>query len=242
MTESDWLLLKNVDELDAELSLVNQPRKLYLFLAACYRRVWDALPNDRVRLAVETTEDFANGRATARDLLECWSQAEAATGEYVWRWGDAGCPCCEHPDDMLDGELIHPQVESFLRLPSQLASRAAFHAVELASQGGATTDAHTRRFLERAEQFAVYRDVVGDPLERPVPPPPWGRDAAEVRRLLGALSNTEDPDPMCMLALADALEEAGCDDDRLLRHCRARLPHFRGCWAIEYLSGRSARA
>jgi hypothetical protein len=32
--------------------------------------------------------------------------------------------------------------------------------------------------------------------------------------------------------LADALEEAGCRDDRILRHLRARMEHNRSCWVL----------
>jgi Nucleotidyl transferase AbiEii toxin, Type IV TA system len=37
--------------------------------------------------------------------------------------------------------------------------------------------------------------------------------------------------------LADALEEAGCDRDDLVGHCRANGPHVRGCWAIDLILG-----
>src|SRR5262249_5037694 len=33
--------------------------------------------------------------------------------------------------------------------------------------------------------------------------------------------------------LADALEEAGCDDAALLAHCRNPGPHGRECWAVD---------
>ena len=33
--------------------------------------------------------------------------------------------------------------------------------------------------------------------------------------------------------LADALEDAGCDDEELLDHCREEGPHTRGCWAAD---------
>jgi hypothetical protein len=38
--------------------------------------------------------------------------------------------------------------------------------------------------------------------------------------------------------LADALEEAGCDDADLLTHLRAEGPHAHGCWVVEALRGR----
>lgn len=33
--------------------------------------------------------------------------------------------------------------------------------------------------------------------------------------------------------LADALEEAGCDDEEILSHCRGRKPHECGCWVVD---------
>ncbi len=38
--------------------------------------------------------------------------------------------------------------------------------------------------------------------------------------------------------LADALLDAGCDDEELIAHCRSAGPHVRGCWAIDLISVR----
>lgn len=38
--------------------------------------------------------------------------------------------------------------------------------------------------------------------------------------------------------LADALEDAGCDDLDLLNHCRDDLLHVRGCWALDQILGK----
>lgn len=35
--------------------------------------------------------------------------------------------------------------------------------------------------------------------------------------------------------LADALEEAGCDDANILNHCRRNGEHVRGCWVVHLL-------
>ncbi len=42
-------------------------------------------------------------------------------------------------------------------------------------------------------------------------------------------------DPGTLGILADALEEAGCDNVDLLMHLRGRGPHVRGCWATDLL-------
>jgi hypothetical protein len=42
-----------------------------------------------------------------------------------------------------------------------------------------------------------------------------------------------------MLILADALQDAGCDNDDILSHCReASLAHVRGCWALDLVLGK----
>ena len=38
--------------------------------------------------------------------------------------------------------------------------------------------------------------------------------------------------------LADALLDAGCEDDDLIQHCRSEGPHIRGCWAIDLILGK----
>jgi len=39
--------------------------------------------------------------------------------------------------------------------------------------------------------------------------------------------------------LADALEEAGCDDADVHAHCRGPGPHVRGCWVVDLIIGKS---
>jgi len=37
--------------------------------------------------------------------------------------------------------------------------------------------------------------------------------------------------------LADALEEAGCENFAILHHCRAKIRHYRGCWVVDAILG-----
>jgi hypothetical protein len=36
-----------------------------------------------------------------------------------------------------------------------------------------------------------------------------------------------------MPILADALQDAGCDNEDVLNHCRGSGPHVRGCWVVD---------
>ncbi|MBA4192545.1 MAG: hypothetical protein C0467_31645 [Planctomycetaceae bacterium] len=42
-----------------------------------------------------------------------------------------------------------------------------------------------------------------------------------------------------MPILADALQDAGCDNTEILGHCRGPGPHVRGCWLVDLLGGKS---
>ena len=43
---------------------------------------------------------------------------------------------------------------------------------------------------------------------------------------------------IAMPILADALEDAGCDNEHLLGHCRGPGPHVRGCWVVDLVLAR----
>jgi hypothetical protein len=46
-------------------------------------------------------------------------------------------------------------------------------------------------------------------------------------------------DYSAMPILADALQDAGCTDERVLAHCRCAGPHARGCWVVDLVLGTS---
>jgi hypothetical protein len=39
--------------------------------------------------------------------------------------------------------------------------------------------------------------------------------------------------------LADALVDAGCDNEELIAHCRSAGPHVRGCWVVDHILEKS---
>jgi hypothetical protein len=41
-----------------------------------------------------------------------------------------------------------------------------------------------------------------------------------------------------MPEMADALHDAGCDNEEILGHCRGRGPHVRGCWVVDLVLGK----
>jgi hypothetical protein len=39
--------------------------------------------------------------------------------------------------------------------------------------------------------------------------------------------------------LADAFEDAGCDNAGILAHCRSHPEHARGCWVVDLILGKT---
>jgi len=80
-------------------------------------------------------------------------------------------------------------------------------------------------------------DLFGYPCRRHRFSPMWlARHAATVGALAQAIYEEERFSDLPILA--DALEEAGCTNPHILKHCRGPGPHARGCWALDLLMGK----
>lgn len=89
---------------------------------------------------------------------------------------------------------------------------------------------------ERLAQAALLRDVFGPQPSRQVPfDPSWRSEDA----VLLAKGMYESRDFSAMPVLGDALEEAGCENEEVLNHCRASGVHVRGCWVVDAILGRT---
>jgi hypothetical protein len=86
---------------------------------------------------------------------------------------------------------------------------------------------------------AGLQDVDGSPLGAVPFCPQWLEwNGGTVLRLAEEIDKFRNYAQLPLLALA--LEEAGCQDGRILRHLRARMAHGRGCWVLRGLLARDA--
>src|SRR5262249_25054531 len=88
----------------------------------------------------------------------------------------------------------------------------------------------------RQHLCSIIRDVFGNPL-RPIEfSPEWPTDTATAL----ARAMYEVQDFSAMPTLADALQDAGGDNDDILSHCRdANQVHVRGCWVVDLVLGKA---
>jgi hypothetical protein len=92
----------------------------------------------------------------------------------------------------------------------------------------------------------LVREVIGNPFRPPPGVAPgllaW-RDGLVVKLAQAAYDERSLPDGLLdnsrLAVLADALEEAGCQNEEILRHLREQNGHWRGCWALDILLGKA---
>ncbi len=200
-------------------------RKLRLFACACCRRLFPLLTDERSRAVVEVSERFADGRATANARQAAYAAAFSAhrkanvaddfarTATNATRWagavGSAGA---------IKGMAMYS------------ASEAA-KAERLSHEGAPLSEA------PESIQANLLRDVLGNPFRPVAMAPSWlAGNEGMAARLAEAIYEERAFERMPILG--DALEEAGCDEDEVLRHCREPGEHVRGCWVVDAILGR----
>ncbi len=228
MTEVEWLEGASPGAMVSFLrkEKANQ-RKLRLFGCACCRRVWERLPGEASRRAVEVAERFADGLARRKDLgaalRDCDEEAPGAPND---------------PATMVV-EVSLQKAASWA--PYNARVRAAGLGPFPASQIAAHTVAMN---AEGAEQVKLLHDIFGNPFRRARIELAWlAWGGGTVPRLAQALYDERAlPSGALDIArlgvLADALQEAGCGDAAVLGHCRGPGPHVRGCWVVDLILGK----
>src|SRR5262249_8615865 len=119
----------------------------------------------------------------------------------------------------------------------QAASWAAWHNMTLfqalaglrAAQQAAVEPANERR-----SQARILFDIFGNPFH-PVALGPASLKPTVVS-LAQAIYDERAFDRLPILA--DALEDAGCNNADILNHCRQPGDHVRGCWVVDLVLGR----
>jgi hypothetical protein len=213
MTEEDWLTCEDpapmLDFLRGEAS----ERKLRLFACAACRRVWDDMGEVWSREAVEAAEQFADGLMSEREVE---SFSSGASDEMLTALADQ--------DERKAGFAF--AASSTAAVPLFLGDRGTARAVlSTLSDGDA---------VGITRQVALFRDIFGNPF-RPVAFDPAWRTPTAVALAEQMYAGR---DFGAMPILADALQEAGCDNADVLSHCRAPGEHVRGCWVVDLVLGK----
>ena len=224
MTESDWL---NCTDLSRMLEFVRgkvSDRKVRLFACVCCRSFLSFVANEHCRKAIKIAERFADGEVGGARLSAAWGSARRSfqTSRRSHR--------LEHT----------PQQEALWAIALTLEDNLV-ESVWL----GTTIQAAFIRAREAglvpgngSDECRLLRDVVGNPIRAiwPLPQTILAWNYGTVPKVAQAIYDDRAFDRLPILA--DALEDAGCDNADILAHCRGGGEHVRGCWVVDLLLGK----
>jgi hypothetical protein len=229
MNEADWLAGTDAGPLLTHLGKEARARKLRLFVCACGRRLWHLLSSEWSRQAIIVGERLADGEVEEPRAIKAAERARSAILSAIQargRRGTAGASsaawvAASAPSIDLNGTRACEVV---------LAAQRAFE--EAAGPRLNRLPPIGRRALRRAGRqnwAGLVREVFGNPFRVAVLDPSWRTPTV----LSLAERAYEKRDGLAVRILGDALDDAGCDDEALLAHCRADCDHVRGCWAVD---------
>jgi hypothetical protein len=222
-------------------------RKLRLFAVACCRRIWHLMPDDRSRNAVDLAERYADRGVHTSELFE----AHVTAGEVVeTRFQNphenlvglqglggfglyAAAMAAERASSRFPIGMSREEYEAALLPPSRFGpgvdtvygyAARAIHVDEQAPQ-----PVHVGGYSEWSAQAKIVKEIFGNPFREHVFNPAWITSTVSV--LSWQIYNSQDYSLMPILA--DALQDADCDDEEMLNHCRLNTDHSRGCWIVD---------
>lgn len=258
MTEEGWLACVDpnpmLDFIDGKVS----ERKLYLFVMACCRQIWQHLVHDLNRQAIESAERLVEGQSTREELESVLLRAESVISTL-----QASAPhsprrileiraatAATHAAKSDYTYLSFPDPTAYARgIAQEVTSTACWAAGidgcwpgEALAPSPQWSDVYTKsQRAVMALQGSLLLDIIGNPF-RPVTIDTCWLTQSVIDLSHAAYDNRTLPsamlDPARLAVLADALEEAGCQDADILNHLRDPGVHVRGCWVVDLLLGK----
>jgi biotin carboxyl carrier protein len=225
------------------------PRKLWLFACASCRDYWATLADDQARRAVEAIEVLADGDASPGRYKELTLLISCPTLGTFYAQPEPGAP-----PFVIAGSRVMPSTTVCL-----IEALAVFNEIPAGCSGVIVEAIATNRdFVEYGAPLfrvvpadplapgedalhgglSIVRDLFGNPFQKTTVRPEWlNREVAQMARAAydqrslpaGALECDR------LAVLADALEDAGCENADLLGHLRGPGPHYRSCFAVDLL-------
>lgn len=228
MSEVEWLRSSEIEAMLLCAGNAVTDRKLSLFVAACCRRIWHILTDARCRQAVEIIERYADKQAKLRELKAVEPEVTAAREEA--RAGLPGTGPALSATFAVGCAIKRPGKNLAANISNIAFDTATLCGWAVSQAGGPVKDA------EHASQAAVIRDLFVNPFHPVSFASAWRTDTA----VSLAQQMYESRDFGAMPILADALQDAGCDSEAILSHCRdATQVHVRGCWVTDLVLGKS---
>jgi hypothetical protein len=227
MTEEEWCRCAVPAELITALGLEVSKRKLLLLACACCYRAWALITDRRGQDVLTAAEQFADGLIDADRL----AIRVRASENIKQKMGDS------YAQFAASAACYFAALRGKDNVVSALEYVVAAKQYGLAEAAGMTpSDSGFESLIkpveadELAQQTARIRDIFGNPFRPVTFSPSWRTDPAVAL----AQQMYDSRDFGAMPILADALQDAGCDSEDILSHCRdTNATHVRGCWVVD---------
>jgi hypothetical protein len=211
-------------------------RKLRLLACACCRHTWNQFVTPLTIRIVTAAEACADCEISDARLVRVHQTAERVAQEERDRAQRDGFGYLSYT-----AEAVAHATYSDAAAAAEFALRAsALAAIDAPTHGPVLYRARSARDMPRecqdelAAQADLARDIFGNPFQSSEIQFEW-LTSTVVALARGIYANRAfDRMPI----LADALQDAGCDDDAILSHCREPREHARGCWVVDLLLGK----
>jgi hypothetical protein len=232
MTEAEWLACADPTPMLRFLESKVSERKLRLFACACCRRIWHLLSDQKSKIAVEVAERYADRQATL-DELKTVSEAAIAASWAVQDELDGAWPteptCCVLPAAEAAEMSAYPMPDG-----KAWGLDCGYGSWNATAEAVAFRDIAEVLKLEQAHQATLLRCIFGNPFRPIAFIPSWFNSKV----VSFAQQMYDSRDFSAMPILADALQDAGCDNEDVLNHCRGNNVHVRGCFVVDLLLGK----
>jgi hypothetical protein len=218
MTEAEWLACSDSYSMLRFLDKKISDRKVRLLACACCRRLWGHLRDERSREAVCVTERYADSSASKAELRRSRQAVRAAQQEIP-----------------RDGK--HEVEWNAYGVIALVATEKDFIKAIDEAWVVARSPATGIRVARDPFPANLLRESVGNPFRISLLNPAWlAWNYGTVCKIAQAIYEERAFDRLPILA--DALEDAGCDNADILAHCRSEGPHVRGCWVVDLILGK----
>jgi len=247
VTEKEWLTAREPDDLLEFLRERASDRQFRLFICACCRRFLPLMPK-KPEYDVKLCEKYiVHGEKFAEELIT-WPKLQESFHEMEFVDVSHDGYLAAYAARMAIDRDIAGSTRPMLRGRNLIAHPASTGAqysrtvvgrlLATSKTAKGTTPTSKKRMATVAEkryQIDILHDIFGNPFQPIAFDPSWQTSTA----ISLALQVYESRDFSLMPILADALQDAGCDNSEVLNHCSGTGPHVRGCWVINRLRAKS---
>jgi hypothetical protein len=222
MTEQEWLTASRATRMLFHLRGNASRRKVLLFNCACCYKVQQSLDSDdrEAVLLAEASAESPESIAAFSQRYDAERRAVLALGNFL--------------NESVSEELAHAlTTQTTLRLRLDGGQGHGIGSLAFATEKLADNMVQ--------QQIALVRDIFGNPFRPVTLSPAWStstvislaRTIYDARQLPSGLFDNQR-----LGVLADALEDAGCNNADILGHLRGSGEHVRGCWVVDLVLGR----